>query len=68
MPDVTGLNDLNNGAFPDGEFGEPAGPKSYSSQQYFNASLSASVALPVYSNGVEIGIENPPVGTVTTGL
>jgi hypothetical protein len=31
--DVTGVNDLNIGALPTGAFQEPAGPKSYSSQQ-----------------------------------
>ena len=67
MGDVTGLKLRNIGAFPDGEFGDPAVPRSNSSQQYVNTSPFASVADPVNANGVLIGIVNPPVGTVTTG-
>ena len=68
VPEVTGVNDLKIGAFPDGAFGKPAGPKSYSSQQYLIESPLPSVAEPVKENGVEIGIVFPPAPTVTTGL
>ncbi len=44
------------GAVPEGEFGDPAGPRSNSSQQYVKASPFGSVAEPVKAKGVLLGI------------
>ena len=54
---VVGGKGRNIGAVVDCTFHAPAGPKSRSSQEYVSASPFASVAAPVRTKGVLIGIE-----------
>jgi len=53
------------GAFPTGESGAPAAPRSASSQQ--KVGLPVVVAEAVSVNGVLIGIANPPLPASATG-
>ena len=65
-------NDLKMGWFPDGLVrslspGVVAGPRSYSSQLYVNASPSESEAVAVSSSGVEMGTTKSFEPTLTIG-
>ena len=53
---LTGTNERNNGALPVGLFQSPAGPVSTSSHEYVKASPLPSVAVPLSTNGVDLGI------------